>query len=118
MGDLKRAPGNRYESIICYTGSDFRFQNKRPVDIVRCPRVPANKLKHPNEKPIDLLENLIITYSKENAVILDPCMGSGTTCLAAKNTGRRYIGFELDAEYFNIAKSRIEGGASKRAATE
>ena len=64
---------------------------------------------HPTEKPVELLEYLIKTYSNENDVILDNCMGSGSTGVAALNTNRRFIGIELDEKYFNIAKDRIEG---------
>ena len=63
---------------------------------------------HPTEKPVELLEYLIKTYSNENDVILDNCMGSGSTGVAALNTNRRFIGIELDEKYFNIAKNRLE----------
>lgn len=62
---------------------------------------------HPTQKPIALCEYLIKTYTNDGDVVLDNCMGSGTTCVAAKNLNRRYIGFELDDKYFNIAKERI-----------
>ena len=63
---------------------------------------------HPTQKPVALLEYLIKTYTNENDVVLDNCIGSGSTCIAAINTGRQYIGFELDEHYFEIAKERIE----------
>lgn len=63
---------------------------------------------HPTQKPVALLEYLIKTYTNENDLVLDCCMGSGSTCVAAINTNRRYIGFELDEKYFQIAKERIE----------
>lgn len=66
------------------------------------------KRLHPTQKPVELCEYLIKIYSNENDIVLDNCMGSGTTCIAAINTRRRYIGFELDENYFNIAKNRIE----------
>lgn len=58
--------------------------------------------------PVELLEYLIKTYSNKNDVILDNCMGSGSTGVAALNTNRRFIGIELDEKYFNIAKDRLE----------
>lgn len=70
--------------------------------------LPPNKKLHTNEKPISLLEYLIKTYTNEGEVVLDNCMGSGSTCVACKNTNRHYIGFELDEKYFEIAKKRIE----------
>lgn len=63
---------------------------------------------HPTQKPVELLEYLIKTYTDENDIVLDNCMGSGSTCVAAVNTGRQFIGFELDEKYFEIAKERIE----------
>lgn len=59
MGDLRRAFGSRYESIVFYSGKDFRFNGKRPTDIIKCTRVAAAQLRHPNEKPVMLLESLI-----------------------------------------------------------
>ena len=108
MGDLKRAFGNRYESIIFYAKPDFRFTGKRPVDIIQQCRVNPNKLIHPNEKPVELLANLIIPCVKIGGIILDPCMGSGSTGVACLNTNRDFIGIELDDNYFEIAKKRIE----------
>lgn len=63
---------------------------------------------HPTQKPIALCEYLIRTYTDEGMVVLDNCMGSGTTCVAAINLNRRYIGFEIETDYFNIAKQRID----------
>ena len=81
---------------------------KYPKSILTFPRPASSKMLHPTEKPIELLEYLIKTYSNENDVILDNCMGSGSTGVAALNTNRRFIGIELDENYFNIAKNRLE----------
>lgn len=62
---------------------------------------------HPTQKPIALLEYLIKTYTDENDWVLDNCMGSGSTGVACKKLNRNFIGFELDENYFNIAKERI-----------
>lgn len=62
---------------------------------------------HPTQKPVELLEYLIKTYSKENDIVLDNTMGSGTTGIACVNTRRRFIGIERDAEYFKLASERI-----------
>ena len=68
-----------------------------------------NKVRvHPTQKPVDLLEYLIKTYTNEGELILDFTMGSGSTGVAALNTNRKFIGIELDKKYFNIAKQRIE----------
>ena len=63
---------------------------------------------HPTQKPVDLLEYLIKTYTNENEVVLDFTMGSGSTGVACLNTNRKFIGIELEDKYFNIAKERIE----------
>ena len=63
---------------------------------------------HPTQKPVDLLEYLIKTYTNENELVLDFTMGSGSTGVACLNTNRRFVGIELDEKYFNIAKNRIE----------
>lgn len=63
---------------------------------------------HPTQKPVELCEWLIKTYSNKNDIILDNCMGSGTTAVACINTNRNYIGFEKDEEYYKIACERIK----------
>lgn len=62
---------------------------------------------HPTQKPVELFEYLIKTYTNSGMVVLDNCIGSGTTAIAAINTGRRYIGIEKEREYFEIACKRI-----------
>lgn len=65
--------------------------------------------KHPTQKPTDLLEYLIKTYTNEDMLVLDNCMGSGSTGVACKNLNRKFIGIELDENYFKIAQNRILG---------
>ena len=67
-----------------------------------------DKRVHPTQKPSELMEILINEYTKEDDVILDCFMGSGSTGVACMNTNRKFIGIELDENYFNIAKQRIE----------
>lgn len=62
---------------------------------------------HPTQKPVSLLEYLIKTYTKEGDIVLDNCMGSGSTAIACTRTGRQYIGFELDEKYFEASLKRI-----------
>ena len=72
-------------------------------------RFPLDKDKlHPTQKPVALLEYLVKTYTNEGNIVLDNCMGSGSTGVACVNTNRRFIGIELDENYFNIAKERME----------
>ena len=67
-----------------------------------------SKKLHPTQKPVALMEYLVRTYTNEGDVVLDNCMGSGTTGVACVNSGRHFVGIEKDPEYFRIAKERIE----------
>ena len=73
----------------------------------------GGKRLHPSQKPVELLEYLIKTYSNEGDIVLDFTMGSGSTGVACRNTNRDFIGIELDDEYFNIAKERVNNCQSK-----
>lgn len=86
---------------------------KYPQDILFYPR---DKVKlHPTQKPVALVEYLIRTYSDEGSVILDNCMGSGTTGVACQNTARHYIGIEKSAHYWDVATRRIRESAAQPA---
>ena len=74
---------------------------------IKCVHNSSGKL-HPTQKPVELLEWLIKTYTNPGDIVLDNCMGSGSTCIACLNTRRQYIGFELDKKYFEIAEDRIK----------
>jgi len=63
---------------------------------------------HPNEKPVALLEYLIKTFTNEDEVVLDSACGSGSTCVAAKNLKRRYIGIEIDEKWYELSKERLK----------
>lgn len=84
------------------------YTEKTPTTILKYKPVPNGKNLHPTQKPVELLEYLIRTYTNENETVLDNCMGSGSTGVACKRTNRRFIGIELDDNYFEIAKKRIE----------
>ena len=95
---------SRNKEYICkykgYPNSLLEFKNE-------------SKQVHPTQKPTDLLEYLIKTYTNENELVLDFTMGSCSTGVACISTGRRFIGIELDYNYFNIAKQRIEEAYNK-----
>lgn len=71
-------------------------------------RASGDRGLHPTQKPVALMEYLIRTYTNEDDTVLDNCMGSGTTGVACKNTGRKFIGIERDPAYFEIARKRTE----------
>lgn len=85
------------------TESDGR---RYPTSILGIPQ-SREKGGHPTQKPVALMEYLIRTYTNEGDTVLDNCMGSGTTGVACANTGRRFIGIEMDDNYYDIAKRRI-----------
>lgn len=99
---------------------EYAFMGKRPSHktshVTHGSNYPRSVIKianpnagsvHPTQKPVALMEYLICTYTNEGDIVLDNCMGSGTTGVACVNTGRSFIGMELDASYFEIAKNRI-----------
>ena len=86
--------------------SFIRTHTNYPTDIITFSKDSGY---HPTQKPVDLLEYLIKTYTNEGDTVLDNCMGSGSTGVACVNTNRDFIGMELNEEYFKIACGRIEG---------
>jgi len=62
---------------------------------------------HPTQKPVELLEKLILNSSQLGQIVFDPFMGSGSTAIASKNTGRKYMGFEIDKRYFDVCQKRL-----------
>ena len=87
---------------------NYDIKLKNPKSILYYDTGKRQQLFHPTQKPLELLEWLIKTFSNENDIVLDNCMGSGTTGVACKNLNRNFIGIELDEKYFNIAKERID----------
>jgi DNA modification methylase len=79
-----------------------------PHNVLRFPNIVGSSAIHPTQKPVALMEYLIKTYTNEGETVLDFTMGSGTTGVACKNTDRKFIGIELDKQYFEIAKERME----------
>ena len=106
-GNINKQYGNS-----CYgkfkTVENTRTLEKYPTSIISIPKEhKIGELYHPTQKPVALLEWLIKTYTSPGETVLDNCMGSGSTGVAAVNTGRNFIGIELDENYFQVAKERI-----------
>lgn len=103
--------GERNDNEI-YGDCVFRYDpidnqgTRYPISIIKISNPNNNKL-HPTQKPVPLFEYLIKTYTNEGDIVLDNCIGSGTTALACKNTNRRFIGIELDKGYCEIARQRL-----------
>ena len=99
---------NQFKSYKNPSANRAGDTKKYPTSILKFNRPASSKMIHPTQKPVALCEWLIKTYTNENDVVLDNCMGSGSTGVACVNTNRNFIGIELDDNYFNIAKERIE----------
>ena len=101
-GDINRKSLNRYEHLLKY-----------PTNVINDIKCVFNrsgeKVNHPTQKPVELMKYLIKTYSNENDMILDFTMGSGTTCLAAKELNRKFIGIEKEVKYYDLAVARVFG---------
>jgi site-specific DNA-methyltransferase (adenine-specific) len=82
------------------------YTHETPHQLLEISRDNSNKGVHPTQKPLELMKYLINTYSNENDMVLDNTMGSGTTCLAAKELNRKFIGIEKEANYYEIACRR------------
>jgi len=79
-----------------------------PKNLIEISNASQKGKVHPTQKPVALMEYLIKTYTRGGDTVLDFCLGSGTTGVAAKNLGRKFIGIEMDDNYFEMAKKRIE----------
>lgn len=97
---------NQHELIIYAEKGMADFPNHSSGNVIKCPRESAEN--HPTEKPISLIESLIVSSSVRGEMIFDPFMGSGTTGVAAVKTGRAFCGIEIDERHFDTACSRIE----------
>ena len=84
------------------------YKTKKKYYVTSTNKEDKQKYKHPTIKPLSIIENLIVNSSKENDIVLDCFMGSGTTPVACVNTHRHYIGYEIDDNYFDIACQRLD----------
>jgi site-specific DNA-methyltransferase (adenine-specific) len=113
MGDLKGGYAPKHE-LLLYASKGrhlLRFPDKRQRDVWDVPvRFSGARRHHPNEKPVSWMEPAILNSSAAGDVVLDPFMGSGSTGAACLNTGRNFIGIEMDEVYFNVAQERLRGG--------
>ena len=98
--------GTLLNTIKCQKGRTQEYTNYNKDTLCFNNEHNVNAL-HPTQKPVALLEYIIKTYTNEGDTVLDNCMGSGSTGVASINTNRNFIGIELDENYFNIAKERI-----------
>lgn len=107
----RRATGNYgdFDAATTINKDGMRY----PRDVVAFSNSENAGKIHPTEKPVDLLEYMIRTYTDPGEVVLDSCMGSGSCGVACQHLGRDFIGIEKDAGYFEAARKRIEEAAAK-----
>ena len=109
-----KSGGNKVQARVYYNfkcmeeNKEYKktYEYKNPITLIEFDKIRKGGV-HPTQKPIDLLEYLIKTYTNENEIVLDFTMGSGSTGVACMNTNRNFIGIELDENYYNISKDRI-----------
>jgi len=106
-GDLEGDFGNQYECLGFLPKESFKIKGKRFSNVWHFNRIPSHKLKHPTEKPLDLIMRIVQCSSNKGDLVLDPFMGSGTTAVASKQLERSFIGFELRKEYCDKAQERL-----------
>lgn len=103
----------RTDTNNVYGNFDTTFDKRRgstekyPTSILKFSKLHPSQMIYPTEKPVELLEYLIKTYTDEGDIVLDSCMGSGSTGVACQNINRKFIGIEINRETFEIAKERI-----------
>ena len=85
------------------------YETGRTVYTTQLNVLDKKEFFHPTIKDLNIIENLIFNSSNEGDLVLDVFLGSGTTCVAAKHLNRKYLGFEIDEHYFEIAKNRLSG---------
>lgn len=117
IGNPSHTKGTKHLTVQCSNNNYGNYKSipdtrpgdpkKYPVSILSFRKPHPSVAKHRTEKPTELLEYLIKTYTNEGYIVLDNCMGSGSTGVACVNTNRDFIGIEIDKSYFDIANDRI-----------
>jgi site-specific DNA-methyltransferase (adenine-specific) len=120
----QKAPGKKYTAAK-KSGRSNHYSNVKPVTTInqsgdRYPRSvlhypTVSKMGHPTSKPIDLVSWLVLTYTNEGALVLDPFSGSGTTALACMKNERNFIAFEREEEYCELGRRRLHEHESSKA---
>ena len=108
VSDDESQTNNNYGNYTIVDNNAELGDMKHPTSLLSFSKPHPSIMKHPTQKPVELCEWLIKTYTNEGNVVLDNCMGSGSTGVAAVGINRNFIGMELEEKYFNIAKERIE----------
>ncbi|MBR9706779.1 site-specific DNA-methyltransferase [Candidatus Pacearchaeota archaeon] len=98
---------HQYELILVLEKGKPKYNLKNFSDVQTCSHINHDKENHPHQKPVDLIVKMLEHSSKEGDIVLDPFCGSGSVCMACEQTGRRWIGVELDEEWVGVAEARV-----------
>ena len=107
IGDLSHSLSTDYEMAIVGHKGQCTLKGKRHGSVWKSNKVNPSDMRHPTEKPIDILEKMIDSFTNSNALILDPYLGCGSTLLACKELKRSGIGIEISEKYCEIARKRL-----------
>ena len=105
--ERRNGTDNIYNNEYSDKVNDYDSTTRHPRSVLQFKTDKQTSNLHKTQKPLDLMKYFILTYTNEEMVVLDNAMGSGTTCLAAKELNRKFIGIEIDDKYFDIARERI-----------
>lgn len=108
MGDAKAQFAPQHEVVWFATKGAFQFAAGRPKSVMRVRYVLPALRTHPTEKPVELLEQMILCATEKGETVLDPFMGTGATGVACARLKRKFIGIEMEEKYVRIARKRIE----------
>ena len=116
LGDLEAAFSPRHDTVwFATSGAGFAFPGKRPASVIRHIRVDPASLRHPCEKPVGLMAELVESITRPRDMVIDPYMGVASTGVACARLGRKFIGIEIERKYFDIACKRIEDAYNQNA---
>ena len=99
---------HQFELILVLEKGKPKYKLTNFSDVQKANHINHNRKTHPHQKPLDLLERMIEHSSKEGDLVFDPFCGSGSTCVAAQNKKRKWLGVEMDGKYFKMANNRIK----------
>ena len=108
IGDLVNSLSTDYElAIVAHKGA-CPIRGRRDGSVWRSTKVDVNAMLHPTQKPLSLIKRIIMKWTDEGAIVLDPYAGSGTVAVACIETNRSFLGYEIDEKYHGLARTRIE----------
>lgn len=108
---LGRGFRSQHELIMHFTMGEPEYHDLGTSNVLRCARVDADDREHQTQKPVELLDRLVGVASPPGGLVIDPFCGSGSTGVAARRTGRRFLGSDIDGEHVSTARRRIADAA-------